>query len=92
MEIVISELARRLNLPPEVIVKTYKAYWLYIRETIQGLPLKDDLGEDEFKKLRPNFNIPKLGKLTCTYKRYIGVKKKQQHIKRRSNGNQYQED
>ena len=92
MEAVISELARELNLPPEVVTKTYKAYWLFIRETIQGLPLKDDLEEEEFSRLRTNFNIPKLGKLTCTYKRYIGVKKKQQHIKRRSNGNKHQED
>lgn len=87
MEAVILKLAEDLNLPPEVVSKTYKAYWLFIRETIQSLPLKEELEEEEFSRLRTNFNLPKLGKLTCTYRRYQGVKKRQQHIKRRSNGN-----
>lgn len=87
MEIVISKLAEELNLPTEVIFRTYKAYWLFIRETIQGLPLKENLTEEEFRRLRTNFNIPNLGKLSCTYKRHQGVKKKQELMKRKSNGN-----
>lgn len=87
MEAVINRLARELNLPSEVISRTYKAYWLFIRETVQGLPLKENLKEEEFSRLRTNFNIPKLGKLTCTYQRYKGVKKKQELMKRRKDVN-----
>lgn len=87
METVISKLAEELNLPTEVISRTYKAYWLFIRETIQGLPLKENLTEGEFSRLRTNFNICNLGKLSCTYRRYQGVKKKQELMKRKSNGN-----
>lgn len=87
MEAVINRLAVELNLPPEVISRTYKAYWLFIRETIQGLPLKKNLKEEEFNKLKTNFNICGFGKLCCTYDRYKGVKKKQELLKRRSNVN-----
>lgn len=87
MEAVINRLAKELNLPPEVISRTYKAYWLFIRETIQSLPLKENLEEEEFNRLRTNFNICNLGKLTCTYQRYQGVKNKQELLKRRSNVN-----
>lgn len=87
METVISKLAEELDLPTEVISRTYKAYWLFIRETIQGLPLKENLEEEEFSRLRTNFNICGLGKLCCTYNRYKGIKKKQEIVKRRRNGN-----
>ena len=85
MEAVINRLSKELNLPPEVIEKTYKAYWFFIRETIQGLPLKEELEEDKFNKLRTNFNIVGLGKLSCTYDRYLGIKKRRNYLKRRSN-------
>jgi hypothetical protein len=37
---------------------------------MKGFPLKENLCEEDFKKLRLNFNIPSLGKLICTYDRY----------------------
>lgn len=70
------------NISPDIVDKTYKAYWRFIRDTIQELPLKKHLSEEEFQSLKPNFNIPSLGKLTCTYKRYSGVMEKFKHIKK----------
>lgn len=75
MEETIRKLSIELGLPQEVIIKTYKAYWLFIRKTIEGLPLKEDLDKDAFDSLRLNFNIPNLGKLACTYDRYSNLKK-----------------
>lgn len=69
------------NISPDIVDKTYKAYWKFIRDSIQKLPLKEKLTEEEFNSLKPNFNIPSLGKLTCTYKRYSGVMEKFKHIK-----------
>ena len=66
----ITQVSEELGLPVEVVKKTYESYWEFIRETIQSLPLKDDLSEEEFNKLRTNFNIPSIGKLSCTYTRY----------------------
>lgn len=81
-----SEMVKRVSqdtgINPEIIDRTYKSYWLYIRNSIQNLPLKEDISEAEFLSLRPNFNIPSLGKLACTFDRYRGVKKKFQHIKK----------
>lgn len=74
MQRTIDRLSRELNLPQDVVVRAYKAYWSFIRHTIEELPLKEDMTEREFRRLRPNFNIPNLGKLTCTYDRYLGVK------------------
>lgn len=80
MQQTIDRLSRELNLPADVVVKSYKAYWLFIRQTIEGLPLKEDMNEETFSRLRTNFNIPNLGKLACTYERYIGIKKKHKVI------------
>lgn len=66
--------------------KAYESHWLFIRESIKALPLKEDLSEEEFKKLKTNFNIPSLGKLTCTYERMLGVRKRFEHIKKLRNG------
>lgn len=71
----IKRISRELTLPEKCVENTYKAYWTFIKETISQLPLKNDLTKEEFNKLRTNFNIPNLGKLSCTYKRWSGVQK-----------------
>ena len=78
---IIGIVAKELNLPEDLVKNTYKAYWQFIRDTIQELPLKQEIKEEDFSKLRTNFNIPSLGKLTCTRDRYIGVKKRFNYIK-----------
>lgn len=79
---IVNKVSGDIGLSPDIVDKTYKAFWKYIRDTIQELPLKEDMSEEEFLMLRPNFNIPSLGKLTCTYKRYSGVREKFKHIKK----------
>lgn len=79
---IISKVSQDTGLPENIIDKTYKAYWLFIRETIKDLPLKEDMSEEEFLGLRPNINIPSLGKLCCTYERYKGIKKRFEYIKK----------
>lgn len=71
---IIKSVSEDVGLPVEVVDRTYKAYWGFIRESIQKLPLKDNLTEGEFLKLRTNFNIPSLGKLVCPYEKYVGVR------------------
>ena len=78
---IIGKVSQELELPKEVVDKTYKAFWLFVNQSIQSLPLKDNLNEEDFTKLRTNFNIPSLGKLTCTYNRMIGMKKRFKIIK-----------
>lgn len=79
---IVTQIAQEMNLPPEVVDLAYKSYWMFIKQTIQSLPLKEDISEEEFAKLRTNFNIGSLGKLCVTYKHYVGVKKRWEYLKR----------
>lgn len=76
-EEIISRVSDSLGLSKKLVDKTYKAYWRAIKEHITSLPLKQDLTEEEFKKLQTNVNIPSIGKLYVTY----GVYKKTKGIK-----------
>lgn len=78
---IIGKVSQEMDIPLEVVDTAYKSYWEFIKQTIQSLPLKDDISEEEFAKLRTNFNIPSLGKLTCTFDRMMGVKKRFKYIR-----------
>ena len=71
---IISKVSKELNVPRELVENTYKAYWNFIRVTIENLPLKTELTHNEYMNLRTNINIPSLGKLNCTYNRYMGIR------------------
>ena len=78
---IIGKVSQEMDIPLEVIDTAYKSYWKFIKQTIQSLPLKDDISEEEFAKLRTNFNIPSLGKLCVTWDRLMGCKKRLKFIK-----------
>lgn len=78
---IVDKVSKELNISKTLVDKTYKAYWFFIKNHIQSLPLKENLNEEGFAKLKTNFNIPSLGKLTCNYTRVIGVKKRFKYIK-----------
>mgnify|MGYP003438025954 FL=1 len=71
---IISKVSEELNLPRELVENAYKAYWNFIRVTIEELPLKTELTQVEYGNLRTNINIPSLGKFNCTYNRYMGIR------------------
>lgn len=73
------QVSEEMNIPVEVVELAYKSYWKFIRKTIQELPLKKELSEEEFAKLKTNFNIVSLGKLSCTYDRYRRVKLREKY-------------
>jgi hypothetical protein len=76
-----------LNIPLDVVIFAYKSYWKFIKETIQNLPLKEDLSEEEFAKLKTNFNIVSLGKLSCDYDRYVKLKLREKYKNDKSKKN-----
>lgn len=76
-----SQVSKEVGLPTEVVSKVYRYYWKFIRDSIQSLPLKEDISEEDFNKLRTNFNIPSIGKLSCTYDRVRRVKERYKYIK-----------
>lgn len=58
-----SQVATDLNLPIEVVEKSYKTFWLYIRNNIQQMSLYNIKTKEDFEKYKISFNIPSLGKL-----------------------------
>lgn len=79
---IVDEVAKELNLPYELVDRTYKSYWKFIRDFISSLPLKEVQSRDDFLKLKTNINIPSLGKLSCSYDRFVGLKKRFELIKK----------
>ena len=87
----IDYVANKLELPQEVVKEAYESYWKFIRQIISELPLKDELSEEEFNKLRTNFNVPSLGKLAVTWDRYKAIKDRYKHIKKLRDDNNNKE-
>lgn len=79
---IVQKVANDLELPVDLVENTVKAYWRFIKDSIQALPLKDDLTDEEFNNLKVNFNIPSIGKLSCTLDRYKNIKKRFEYIKK----------
>ena len=50
----VTQVSKELNLPFRVVDKVYRSYWRSIRDTIQELPLKDNISEEEFAAIRHN--------------------------------------
>lgn len=81
LEDIIKEVSKELSLPEDVVTKAYMSFWEFIRNSIQELPLKEDLTEEEFNKLKVNYNIPSIGKLYLTYPRYRALKDRSKYFK-----------
>lgn len=76
----VSIVAQDLGLDRGIVSRIYKAYWRAIREYIKSLPLKQDWEEEAFKQLRPNVNIPSIGKLYVTHTRHKHLREKNKKI------------
>ena len=87
LEKVYKEVALKLGLNESDVKEAYQLYWNFFRKSIESLPLKEDLTEEEFNALKTNINIPSLGKFNCTYNRYLGGKERFKYIKHIKNGN-----
>ena len=79
---IFEQVSQELNLPSEVVKKAYYSFYEFMREHIKALPLKDNISKEEFDKLRTNFNLPSLGKLSCTYTRMVGVNERFKYIRK----------
>jgi hypothetical protein len=82
----LEKVSDELKIPIEVVKEVYLSYWKFVKSKIAELPLNEELSEDQFKELRTNFNVPSIGKLSCTYDRMLKVKKKYKYIKEKENG------
>lgn len=79
------KVASELDLSPEDVEKIYDYYWKYIYETLNNTTIPSSVTEEEFPNLFRSINIPAIGKIGCTYKRYKN-KHKQLKYKTKHNG------
>ena len=72
---IIKQVAKELNLPEDLVRNTYKSYWKVIRQIIESNNIKYSkdsiLTAKEFNSKQMNINIPSIGKLNCTYDKYL---------------------
>ena len=80
LDVAIIKASNELGLSTDLVGKVYKAYWLAVKQAIQSLPLKEDLEEEDFAKLRASINIPSLGKMFVTWNRYQGIKNRFKYL------------
>lgn len=71
----LNQIAEELGIPNEVVKKAYLSFWDFIRTKMKEIPLQSDMTEEQFNKYRTSFNVPSLGKFTCSYQRMQNVKK-----------------
>lgn len=79
---IIEQVATKHSLPKEVVLVAYRSYWEFIKEKAEELNLKDDITEEEFNKLRTNFNIPSIGKLYITWDKLNNIKKRKIYLQK----------
>lgn len=79
----IKQVASNTGIPEEVVNRAYRSMWKFIKLKAEEQPFmqEEELSKEEFDKLTPNFNIPSIGKLHCTYDRYIAIRHQQEFIK-----------
>ena len=72
---IIKQVAKELDLPEDLVRNTYKSYWKVIRQIIESNNIKYSkdsiLTANEFNSKQININIPSIGKLNCTYDKYL---------------------
>lgn len=78
---VIDKLAFKLKKSPSKIKKVYELYWLFIKKYIENQHIDLYMTEEEFQKLKPNINVPRLGKFYCSWEFIQKLKKQKENAK-----------
>ena len=74
--------ANELGLPVETVKGAYEGYWLFAKDYITKLDLKNpDLTEEEFLRMRTGINFPSLGKLAYPLHKFRAIKARNTYIK-----------
>lgn len=78
---IVKKVAKQTGLTPAEVAKIYKAYWRAVRMSLETLHLKGELTDEEFLSMKTSINIPSLGKMACTLKRYRSTQERFRRIK-----------
>lgn len=81
MDEIYAKVTADMGIPIEVVRAAYLSQWQFIRNTIEALPLKEELSEEEFNQLRTSFNLPSLGKIYTTRDKVQRTKRKIDYLR-----------
>ena len=79
-EEIVEDVAENLGLEKKLVDRVYRSYWRAVREYIVSIPMKWEFTEEYFDKVRPNVNIPSLGKLYVTSNRFKKLKEEYKRL------------
>lgn len=61
--------AKKLDMPDDVVEIAYREYWNWVKNTLENVPVNEEMTEEEFTKMQTSINVPSLGKFYATYSR-----------------------
>ena len=68
--------SEKLNISDDVIEIAYREYWNWVKDTLENVPVNEDMTEEEFTKMQTSINVPSLGKFYASYSRAQFLNKK----------------
>ena len=75
-ELIYKQVAEEFNIPVQAARLCFQSYMIYIREKMKEFDIyRDDIQESDFDNARLCFSLPQIGKIYCSYDRYLKVKK-----------------
>lgn len=77
-------ISEELNIPIEVVREAYFSFWKFIRDKMREIPFNQEMTEEQFNEYRTSFNIPSLGKFSCSFERMLNVKKSKEYRKEKN--------
>lgn len=73
---IILRASEQLDIPDDVVEIAYREYWNWVKDTLENVPVNEDMSEEEFTKMQTSINIPSLGKFYAAYPRAQFLNKK----------------
>ena len=66
--------------------EAYNLFWKFVKEKIEEVPLDNNLSEEEFRKYKTSVILPEIGRMACTYEKYVGINKTKERLSKYKNG------
>lgn len=77
---IVSEVSKELGYDEDVVEAVYRSQWLYIRNKIEMIPIKNTMTKEELEKYTLSFHIQKIGKFYTNYDRLLKIFKQRSDI------------
>ncbi len=81
MDKIYSNAAKDLGIPKKIIKEVYTSFWQFIKETTKNIDFDKHYTEEEFMSSHNSFNLPRLGNIGCSYKKWQFLQKHRNTIK-----------